>query len=228
MTSTDFISMFLLGFLGTGHCLGMCGPLVFAFPGSTGRFSSHLWYHAGRIGTYTLCGALIGGVGAGLLKIPGEVTTSPLQWILKIQFLLSFFAVVLMFFLGLMRFGLLREPEWMSLASPQRLPGIGRLLKMVQTSPKKLSLLILGGVMGFIPCGLSYAAFVGVLPCGGFWYGGWLLFAFGMGTLPGLLFLGSGLSALLRSHQKLMELLAGLMMVAMAVRMLFKSLQAFL
>jgi sulfite exporter TauE/SafE len=37
--------MFMLGLLGTGHCVGMCGPLIFAFPGRAGRFMSHAWYH---------------------------------------------------------------------------------------------------------------------------------------------------------------------------------------
>ena len=30
----DIISMFLLGLFGTGHCIGMCGPLVLAIPGA--------------------------------------------------------------------------------------------------------------------------------------------------------------------------------------------------
>ena len=33
IASTDFVSMALLGFLGVGHCIGMCGPLVLSFPG---------------------------------------------------------------------------------------------------------------------------------------------------------------------------------------------------
>jgi sulfite exporter TauE/SafE len=28
---TEFFVPFMLGFLGSGHCLGMCGPLVLAF-----------------------------------------------------------------------------------------------------------------------------------------------------------------------------------------------------
>ena len=67
--------LFLSGFLGSlGHCLGMCGPLVMAYslhirPGDPSRqlplkaiwaggIAHHLAFHAGRILTYGLLGAL--------------------------------------------------------------------------------------------------------------------------------------------------------------------------
>jgi len=64
MEKVDLLGMFMLGLLGTGHCVGMCGPLVFAFPGRSGRFMSHVWYHLGRVTTYVAVGAVLGGVGA--------------------------------------------------------------------------------------------------------------------------------------------------------------------
>ena len=67
----DLISLFLLGFLGTGHCIGMCGPLVIAFPARSAKFGSHLFYHLGRILTYVIIGCVMGGIGAGLAEIAG-------------------------------------------------------------------------------------------------------------------------------------------------------------
>ena len=52
MEATSFVALFFLGLSGTGHCIGMCGPLVFAFPGKTGHVSAHLCYHAGRLCTF--------------------------------------------------------------------------------------------------------------------------------------------------------------------------------
>jgi sulfite exporter TauE/SafE len=72
----DIYGMFLLGLLGTGHCIGMCGPLIFAFPGRTGRLMPHLAYHLGRIITYTGVGAALGAIGqmmAGSGGDPGGV-----------------------------------------------------------------------------------------------------------------------------------------------------------
>ena len=42
METIDILSMFTLGLLAQGHCIGMCGPLIIAFPGRTGRFMPHL------------------------------------------------------------------------------------------------------------------------------------------------------------------------------------------
>ena len=224
---TDFIAMFLLGFLGTGHCIGMCGPLVFTFPASTGRFNTHLWYHAGRVGTYTFSGALFGGIGAGLLQISGAgIASSPMAMVKWIQMALSLFAALFMLIFGLARCGLLREPGWMTTVLPESLPGLGRLLRHVLASSSGPAMLLLGGVMGFIPCGLSYAAFTRALPSGGAGVGALLLLSFGLGTVPGLLLLGTGISNLFRRYQGRMNLLAGLVMVAIAVRMMIKSLPA--
>ncbi len=220
--------MFLLGAMGTGHCLGMCGPLVFAFPGSAGRFSAHLWYHAGRIGTYTLVGALLGLLSQKVMSLSSQMKVSPLLQVLNIQLMLSIFAAIFLLVFGLARFGLIREPEWMTLISPEKIPGMNRLLKAILVSPKGPKLMVLGGILGFIPCGLSYAAFARALPSGSGVQGALILFMFGLGTLPGLLLLGTGLSKIFRRYQSVMELLAGLLMIAMAVKMLLNALTALL
>jgi hypothetical protein len=51
MSRLDLYPLFLLGFLGTGHCIGMCGPIVLAVPTQGGRISSHVLYNLGRITT---------------------------------------------------------------------------------------------------------------------------------------------------------------------------------
>jgi uncharacterized protein len=191
---TDLISMFFLGLMGTGHCIGMCGPLIFAFPGSTGRFSAHLWYHAGRIGAYTLGGAMVTGFSLALRAIAVNTVDSSLPLMVWIQFCLSSSAAVFMLLFGLIRFGLLPEPTWMTVVSPENVPGLKRFLRAALTAPRGAKLLMLGMIMGYIPCGLSYAAFTMTLPCGDLWTGALLMLMFGLGTLPGLLFIGTGFS----------------------------------
>lgn len=225
MAVTEFISMFLLGLLGTGHCIGMCGPLVFAFPGSTGKFTPHLWYHAGRVGTYTFMGALIGGIGAGLVDLSGDLASEQLILVVWIQFGLSLVAAAFLFLFGMIRLKVVPEPQWMTLASPEKIPGMGGVLRSALASPKGPALLVLGAFTGFIPCGLSYAAFAKALPSGGIRLGAMLLMSFGLGTLPGLLLLGTGLSRLFQRYREMLELLAGVVMIAMAVRMLLKATQ---
>ena len=58
---------FILGLLGSLHCLGMCGPLALALPaksrGRTDFFAGRVLYNSGRVVTYGLLGALFGVLG---------------------------------------------------------------------------------------------------------------------------------------------------------------------
>ena len=53
---------------------------------------------------------------------------------------------------------------------------------------------ILGMMMGFLPCGLSFAAFTRALPSGSPIKGAALVFAFALGTVPGLLLVAFALA----------------------------------
>ena len=77
----EFFFPFTVGFLGSLHCLSMCGPLVLAYSLQTrdtrdiaagqarhplpSGLLHHLAFHAGRLFTYGLLGAL----GAGLFQL---------------------------------------------------------------------------------------------------------------------------------------------------------------
>ena len=61
------LSGFLLGFLGSAHCVGMCGPIVLALPFKSPvrwRFiAKRILYHTGRISVYALFGLMFGFLG---------------------------------------------------------------------------------------------------------------------------------------------------------------------
>lgn len=67
---TFFITALVMGFFSSGHCLGMCGPLVLALPvGERGpgvAIFYRILYNFGRIATYAALGAVAGLVGAAL------------------------------------------------------------------------------------------------------------------------------------------------------------------
>jgi sulfite exporter TauE/SafE len=225
MQSIDIPSMFLLGFLGTGHCLGMCGPLVFALPGQTGRLRAHLAYHAGRLGTYALVGAAMGGLGYALRLLAGRMAYDPLSGIAVVQVFFGLLAGGLLAILGLARLGLIPEPAWMSGAGLSRLPIVGRLMrKATQGTP--VAMLAAGAVMGFLPCGLSFGAFSRALAVETPFSGAALTLSFGLGTLPGLLILGTGLAPLIRRYRRHSDMLAGVLMIGMAAALVSKSVAA--
>ena len=216
MAMTEYYTMMLLGLVGTGHCLGMCGPLVFALPGQSGRFCAHLYYHGGRICAYGLIGAAMGAVGAGLAGALAGPGADPLPWIARLQGLFSLVAAVFLLFLGLARLEFVQEPSWMSVAAPDKIPGYGRVLRYALQGENSAAYLPVGFFLGFLPCGLSFGAFARALAADGPLVGGMLTAAFGLGTLPGLLVFGAGAHGLMRRYRRYSDPLSGMLMVAMA------------
>jgi len=223
MKDLTLFSMFMLGLLGTGHCIGMCGPLVIAFPGRTGKFSAHLFYHLGRIITYIVIGAAMGGIGTGLAGIAALTGGDYLAWVARIQVGFSVLAAVFLAVFGLARLGIIQEPGWMALTSPAKIPGYGKIMKSAASRRDWVRLGLVGLMMGLLPCGLSFAAFSRALAAGGPLRGAMLVLAFALGTIPGLLLLGTGASGLARRYQKQSDILAGLLMIYMAAELALKA-----
>jgi sulfite exporter TauE/SafE len=223
MNDLTYFSMFMLGIFGTGHCIGMCGPLVIAFPARSGKFGSHVYYHLGRIVTYMVIGSMMGGIGAGLAEIATETGGNYPVWIARIQIGVSFVAALFLLMFGLARLGIIREPGWMAMASPDKIPGYRKLLKSAFLNKRQVEMLLLGMMMGFLPCGLSFAAFARALPSASPIKGAAMVFAFALGTVPGLLLLGSGASGFARRYQSHLDILAGLLLIFMAAELTVKA-----
>ena len=227
METVDLASMFLLGLLGTGHCVGMCGPIVVALPGSSRRLPAHLAYHAGRVTTYAGVGALVAALGAGLGRAAASSGTDPIGTVARLGVVVSLVAALVMLVLGLARLGVVREPALLSTASPSRLPWL-RAVQERAFGGSVFAVLLLGLLLGLLPCGLSYAAFARVLPVADPVRGGLLVAAFGAGTVPGLLLLGGGGAAFARRHARTADLLSGVLLVGMAVRVAVDGIVALL
>lgn len=164
---------FLLGFVGSAHCAGMCGPLALALPptGNTRAMflTGRVAYNLGRIVTYALLGALFGLLGhtfaiAGLQR-----------WVSLVAG-----AVLLL--------GLLLSPRLVSGVPMAR--GVGWLKAALGSLLRRRALGSLFGIgllNGLLPCGLVYAACAGATASGGFVTGIQYMVVFGLGTLPMML-----------------------------------------
>ena len=222
------LSMFMLGFLGTGHCVGMCGPLVVSIPTQSGRFLPHLAYNTGRIITYTLIGAVLGSLGSGIEALAGSGSREYLEVVAGVQVAFSVFAGAMLLWLGLARIGLVAEPRWMAIPSPSKLPGFALIRRDATTGNSVVSAGLFGLVLGLLPCGLSYAAFARALAAQSTFNGAAMVFAFGLGTLPGLLVLGTGASRLFRKYRGVSDVLSGMLMLGMAAALLTDALTVYL
>jgi sulfite exporter TauE/SafE len=176
-----------MGFLGSTHCVGMCGgisaALSFALPADARKgvrlFGYQLAYNSGRIGTYTLLGALLGLLGGGVLG----------SWAMTLWPRLV--AAALMIVLGLYLAG-----WWRGLQRLERFGG--GLFKYLQPLSKRLlpvdnplKAIVAGAVWGFLPCGLVYSGLGLALTAANTQTSALIMLAFGLGTLPTLLVTGA-------------------------------------
>ncbi len=228
MEASSAISLLLLGLSGTGHCIGMCGPLVIAFPGKAGNMGAHFCYHAGRIATYTGVGVLMGSVGLVVAKLASVAGYDSLIMVARIQLVFSLLAGIFLLIFGLVQLGILREPVWLYIVNPSILPGYRYFVRSPSRKAGPLLMVLTGLFMGFLPCGLSFAAFSRALAASRPLEGGLLLFAFGIGTLPGLLLIGTGASAISRRFRKHFDIFSGMLMIGMAASLLVEGITAIL
>ena len=190
------VSALILGLLGGGHCLGMCGGLMsaltLAIPAEQRgqRFRLLLAYNLGRIGSYTLAGLLLGLAGWALSNSPAAM-------------LLRIVAALLLIAMGLYLAG-----WWSGLT---RIEALGRgLWRYIQPLTRRFMpvtsvarALLLGSLWGWLPCGLVYSTLLWASSQGNALDSAALMLAFGLGTLPVLLATGLAaerITALLRER----------------------------
>jgi hypothetical protein len=212
----SWFSAFLLGLLGSGHCLGMCGPLVLILGGSRKK-SGNLWlrhglYHLGRTNTYMLIGGVLSGLGAVMSK--AEEALFLTTWV---QMGLSLLASGFLIWFGLTRLGFFTAPASLSHASLAQLPGLGKVQQWMVEIEGPLGAYLKGLVFGFLPCGLSYGAFAMAVPLGHPLEGAMTLLAFGLGTVPALMLLALAASRIQPAQQKWFELVSGGVMVVYGI-----------
>jgi len=171
--------LFLAGLAGSAHCLGMCAPWMAAFstlePASSRakRWTRRAAYHAGRLWTYAVLGALAGGLGAGV----DAATRRLAQGVLPAAAALGIAALATIGFLPGLRGGGAFGRVW------QRLGGIARRLR---ATPGPGSQLLAGALHGLLPCGLVYWMLVPAATLGSIGGGAIGMAAFGAGTVPAL------------------------------------------
>ena len=198
-----------LGFLGSLHCVGMCGPLVMALPQPNGEYrrwaklvGGRLLYNFGRIGMYAFLGAGVGLLGSaarfsGLQQIVSIATGSLILLWLVIpkkfysQGLSAQYAAKLIAHLRV----------WFA-------PILGLNFFTAQFG--------LGLLNGLLPCGLVYVAIAGAILQPTVLTSALFMALFGLGTFPALIFFGL-LTGKIKNHfrfsiQRLLP--AGLAVVA--------------
>ena len=165
-----------LGFLGSFHCIGMCGPIALTIPvkrtSSLNIFMGSLIYNSGRIITYAIMGLFFGFLGQG--------------------FALAGWQNIISVSLGITILVLLFLPTFSKL--PFKTGSVYRLLENLKSRIRKLfgihtlrSLWFIGLLNGLLPCGLVYLGIAGSIATGSAIKGSLFMAAFGLGTFPAMM-----------------------------------------
>jgi sulfite exporter TauE/SafE len=188
------LSALILGLLGGGHCLGMCGGLMgaltLAIPPDqrARRLRLLLAYNLGRILSYAAAGLLIGLAGWAVASSPAAMLLRVLAGLLLIAMGLYLAG----WWSGLTRIEAVGRHLW------RHLQPVASRLMPVSSLPRAL---LLGAVWGWLPCGLVYSTLLWASSQGSPGESALLMLAFGLGTWPVLLATGMAaerLTALLR------------------------------
>lgn len=167
----------ILGFLGSFHCAGMCGPIAMALPGSNYKnykfILGRLVYNSGRVITYASMGALFGFLGS-------RIALSGLQQELSI--ILGF---VILISLGIYITGRKNKKAGKILMRYTSL--VKKPLSYLFKKKSFTSLFMVGILNGLLPCGFVYIAIAGSLSTGSVSSGMLFMTLFGLGTFPVML-----------------------------------------
>ncbi|MBI9072833.1 MAG: sulfite exporter TauE/SafE family protein [Melioribacteraceae bacterium] len=168
----------IIGLVGSLHCIGMCGPIAIALPvySESGLiiFIGRIIYNLGRVISYTIIGLIFGLLGKSISIIGLQQGAS-----------IAVGVIILL-----------------SVLLPQKiknkfieLPPFSLITKKIKYGFSKLankgsnsSMLLIGIINGFLPCGFVYVGVAGALTMGSILDGMIYMILFGLGTVPIMLF----------------------------------------
>jgi sulfite exporter TauE/SafE len=207
----SYILAFTAGLAGGAHCVGMCGPIVASYSlhgkssDTTALLSEkiipHIFYNTGRVITYAFIGALSGLTGSFVNSVSG------------LQNVTALIAGLVMIIMGISIAGLSRGTGWLERHN----------IMLMKTGQELLRLhslwkyYILGSLMGFLPCGLSYSAFMAAAGTGSPVSGMLLSLLFGAGTVLWLLPFGIAASYVSARIKGIIYRGAGVIVIIMGI-----------
>ena len=171
------ISALLIGFLGSFHCVAMCGPIALALSGGKENtrkvLTGRLIYNSGRILTYMVIGTIAGLLGHTLMLAGIQKSLSVIIGLLMI------ISVIVIYYMPGKTTSLKFTNE------------INRFIKSVFSNVLQkrnaASLFVAGLANGILPCGFVYLAMAGAATTQSPLHGAFYMFLFGAGTFPAMM-----------------------------------------
>jgi len=209
--------MFLVGLATSVHCISMCGPMVVTYAvkgaetsGWNQRILANVAYQGAKLVSYSIVGVLLGAIGSALNldSIRGWAMLG---------------AGVMMVIIGL---GMTGKFPWAARLTPQpprmlvnAIAGLRRKANADRAAGEStLATPVSFGLMtGLMPCAPLMAAEIAAASSGSPLAGGFIMLAFGLGTLPLLFAFGSASSLIPRGWKERLTLVLAFVVLIMGL-----------
>ncbi len=213
--------VFVLGLIAaTSTCLAVSGGLLLALAGKFNekyphatkaeKFQSHIYFNIGRIISYAVLGAAIGLLGSAL-------TLSPV-----VTGIITIAASLLMIVVGLQLLHIFPLLDRIQIKMPKSIAhkfydASSQQQSSQSKSKLKFKSFLFGAGTFFLPCGFTQALQLYVLGRGDWLSGGLTMLFFALGTLPGLLSLGTISSLSKGSFQRYFKTFSAVLIIVLGV-----------
>lgn len=202
-----FGMLFVTGLFTSIHCISMCGAInLYASSNNNTnnlkKFKNPLLYNLGRLISYTVLGAIIGGIGKAF----------SINYIVQSTIILI--ASIFMIAMSLSMLGIITISNRI------------KTCKIVQKFKTKNSFII-GILNGLMPCGPLQAMQIYALSTASIVYGALSMFLFCLGTIPLMLFFGSFVNLCKGKAQIVINKIASVLIFILSIAMLNRALVGF-
>ncbi|WP_457621335.1 sulfite exporter TauE/SafE family protein [Persephonella sp.] len=200
-----YLLITLAGFLGSYHCIGMCGfipPLIVY----KSWFLGNVLYSIGRLFTYSFLGFIAGYIGMFFHSIQFQY----------FQKGLSIFLGTLMILFGLQVAGSIKEKGIIGL--DLIFTTVAEILSKFRKNP-----FFLGMFNGFLPCPLVYAFLMQAVFEKDPFKGALVMLFFGLGTVPAMLFASKLYQILSPRFRKKVSSFAGFIIIILGVWIILRA-----
>lgn len=209
MPTLDLSVVFLIGLLGSAHCVGMCGGFValLGHTGAPGRVRHRqAAYFAGKTTAYAVLGAL-----AGIAGGAAGIALSGFQGVLSVAL-----GIVLVL-VGLGLCGVLRRLPGAGHVSSRVAARLGPTVRHLVQRDRPGALFGLGALNGLLPCGLVYGMLAKAATTGSAAGGALTLAVFGLGTVPALALVGTVGAFVPPARRLWLQRAGGVLVVALGI-----------